>query len=99
MIIALGLALSTDVLTGDYRVAEHGPIKLVADPGSRGFDQLLARLEMLVGGAPIDPGTLRNLGDTQAFLAAVREDLACGSQDRLARPSWVALSADLLGLH
>src|SRR6266404_271745 len=81
--------------TGDFRGAEHGPMELVADPGSRGFDQLRARLEMLVGCTAIDPGTLRHPGDAQAFLTPERQYLARGLQDRFAGPSRVTLFADL----
>jgi len=43
-VIVLGLMSATDCRLATSR-AEHGPMELVADPGSRGFDQLRARLE------------------------------------------------------
>jgi hypothetical protein len=48
-------------------------LQLLANPGGGGFNQLLARLEMLISGATVDARALRDLGDTEAFLAILSQ--------------------------
>jgi len=60
-------------LTRYFRqIPVHSVMQFLADPLDRRFDELLARLEVLVGRTTIDSGATRDLGDTQPFLAVLR---------------------------
>ncbi len=68
--------------------------QFLADPLGRCFNELLARLEVLVGRTAIDSGTTRDLGNTQPFLAVLRKHLARGLQNGLAGSIRIAGPAD-----
>ena len=78
------------LIASDGRIAEHLLIQFLADPGGGGFDQLLARLEMLIRGASVDARALRDSGDTEAFLAILSQHFSRGLENRLARTLRIA---------
>src|SRR5208337_2021646 len=76
----------------NLRVAKYRPIQLVADPGRRGFDQLLPGLKVLISGTAIDARALRDLGNADAFLTVLGQLLSSSLENRLARALWIPLA-------
>src|SRR3546814_15969643 len=69
-------------------LAEYGLAQLFTDPAGGRLNQLLARLEMLVGGTAIDLGELRNLRDAESFRPRSEERRVGKECVRTCRSRW-----------
>ena len=71
-------------------IAEHRTEQLVGHPVGGCLDQLLARLEVLIGGAAVDPGEMGDFGQAHAFGPVFGEQGARRLENHLARRRGIA---------